>query len=70
MCKNCATMNKDFQIDLSEIEIDEETRAFHLFDLNKTINEVALELSITELEAARYKKEWIIYNKLTEDLYW
>lgn len=62
-------MNDDFQIDLSEIELDEETQAFHLFDLGKKIKEVALELEITELEAARYKKEWVIYNELTKDLY-
>lgn len=62
-------MNEDFQIDLSEIELDEETRAFHLFDLGKKITEVALEIQITELKAARYKKEWVIYNELTKDLY-
>jgi len=59
----------NFQIDLSELELDEETRAFHLFDLGKKIKEVALELNITELKAARYKKEWVIYNELTMDLY-
>ena len=57
------------EVDLSEIEIDEETRAFHLFDLGKKIKEVALELEVTELKAARYKKEWAIYNELTMDLY-
>tara|TARA_B100001750_G_C15430361_1_gene557877 strand:+ start:858 stop:1049 length:192 start_codon:yes stop_codon:yes gene_type:complete len=62
-------MNDNFQIDLSEIELDEETRAFHLFDLGKKITEVALELEITELEAARHKREWVIYNELTKDLY-
>ena len=62
-------MNQDFHIDLNAFGLDEETRAYELFDQGYKISEVAVVIGISEIEAARFKKNWKEYNNMVEDLF-